>query len=102
VTDLSLLSLLAGFFGLVMGWKAYTAILWFLVRGNKNKPLFGAREGLVAGFLLLAIAGAIADVTFLGSLGLAYRVMNYFIAALIAGAAIHQVWICARVMRMRP
>jgi hypothetical protein len=101
VTDLSLLSILAAFFGLVMGWKIYIVIYMLLVRRNKNKAPFGAIEGLVSGFLLLAVAAAIADVSYLGALGAAYRVMNYFVAALIAGNAIHQLWLCARGMRSR-
>jgi len=99
--DLSLVLVFTMGFGAIIGWKTYSVILVLLLRLNKNAPLFAWREGAVSGMILLAVAIAIMALGMLPSASAFNRLADAFLAAIVGGAATHQLWLCWRASRSR-
>ncbi len=99
--DLSLVLILAMGFGARIGWQMYTVVVALLLRMHKNAPLFAWREGVVSGIILLGIALGVMAMGVLGSASEFNRAIDAFLAAIVAGAAAHQLWLCWRASRSR-
>ena len=102
VGDLSPVSLLAMVFGLLVGWQIYTVAVVLLLRLNNNAPLFGWREGVVSATILLGIAVAVIAIGGLWSISAFTRAADAFLAAIIAGGAAHQLWLCWQASHSSP
>lgn len=99
--DLSLVLVSAMGFGVLIGWRIYSVVVALLLRLNNNAPLYAWREGVVSGIMLLGIAIAIGAMGFLWQPSAVSRVADAFLAAIVAGAAGHQLWLCWQAARLR-